>query len=166
MVFLCPFLGIACLFDYESRRIPNIIQFHIFSIGLLFSFWSAKLMGIVHYALTAAIVMLILFPVFRLGMIGAGDVKLLCLSAGFFIGVSVIWFIFYSFLLSGVVSMIHLFVKRTMKNRIGYLGGYVKSIKTKGAHIYIDSREEKIKNSIAMSGPILLSAMLHWGGLF
>ncbi|MBR1861385.1 MAG: prepilin peptidase [Lachnospiraceae bacterium] len=174
MVILCPFLGIASLWDLTFRRIPNYLQGVLFGAGILYNYWSYSWLGVFKYGTILLSVMLFFYGFFKLGMIGGGDVKLLGISSGFFRGREVLYFLFFAMLISAVAALIKMLKNHILTERLRYLlrytGEAVKCIRT-GARLgkvgqYITDREEKLNCSVAISGPILISALLHWGGVY
>ena len=107
-------------------------------------------------------------------MIGGGDVKLLGISSGFFGGRSALYFVFFSLLVSAVFSLIKMLARRQFAERFRFLGNYLKNIyrnlesgeKGKCLELYMTDRNEKVRCGIAMSGPVLISALLHLGGVY
>lgn len=167
MLFLCPFLGAACLWDYSLRKIPNFLLFCQGGMGMLYAYWFMGIVGVGKYLLISVLVTIVFFPIFKLGMIGAGDVKLMALSAGFFQKDSVLGFIFYSLLITALVGVVKLLIYRSLVNRIQNLFIYAANMAVqKRAVLYEPDRGKKIKYGVAMSGPILISAILCKGGLF
>lgn len=143
MALLCPFLGVACLWDYSYRRIPNFLQLLLWGVGLIFSFWNEAWRGLIAYNLTSLVVMISFYPFFVFGLLGAGDIKIIGLSAGFFRGVDIPAFLLITFLLAAVFGIIKwLYMRKRGK------------------------RERVRKEVVIMSGPILISALLHWGGVY
>ena len=167
MVLLCPFLGVACLWDYSERRIPNLIPFVIFGMGLIYKYCFFGWIGVSGFALSIVLVTLALFPLFRLGMLGGGDVKLIASSAGFFSGKEALIFVASIFLISAVPALVKIIRTKSIRERFGFLAGYAKrSVTGRKAGVYLSDREEKKRAGIALSGPILMSAILHWGGVY
>lgn len=167
MVLLCPFLGVACLWDYSERRIPNWIPFIIFGMGLIYRYCFFGWRGIFGHVISIASVTVMLFPLFRFGMLGGGDVKLIASSAGFFSGKETVIFVIIIFLVSAVPALIKIFRTKSIGERYRYFSGYVRrSVTDRKAGVYLEDREEKKKAGIALSGSILVSALLHWGGVY
>ena len=167
MVLLCPFLGVACLWDYSERRIPNLIPFVIFGMGLIYRYCFFGWKGVGDLAISIVLVTFILFPLFRFGMLGGGDVKLIASAAGFFSGKETFIFVISVFLISAVPALVKIIITKSIRERFGYLSGYVqRSVADRKARVYLNNREEKKRAGIALSGPILMSAILHWGGVY
>ena len=72
------FVGVAaCVTDYRSRRIPNVLTFGASLAAVLFFWFTAGLAGIVTSAEGWIVGCLLFLPWFALGGMGGGDVKLL-----------------------------------------------------------------------------------------
>ncbi len=172
MVFLCLFLGLACLWDYSFRRIPNFLQMMIFGFGILNSYMLGSWLQVLRYFATAAVVTAGLYVFFKLGMMGGGDVKLLAVCSGFFEGKKVLYFLLFGFIAGAVIGIIKMIVNKRILPRMKYLLKYLKSSgegfakRRAGPALYMRDREEKIKNGVALSGPMLISALLYWGGAY
>ncbi len=172
MFFLYFFLGAACLWDYAFRRIPNILQLSAWSIGLLWAFKTGSYGGAFEYLLTFAFVTLIFSVFFRLGMIGGGDVKLIAVCSAYFGKEGAIYFILFTMLFAGFIGIVEMIGRKQLRERIRFFAGYVGKVTAslKGerdrAGLYLRRRDEKIKCSVVMSGPALLSAILHYGGVY
>jgi prepilin peptidase CpaA len=79
-------LGIACVWDVHVRRIPNRVTASLAAAGLLFTMWqhpNLSGLGIAFGGL--AVGLLVWFPSYALGLLGAGDVKLAA-AAGMWLG--------------------------------------------------------------------------------
>lgn len=109
-LFLCSFLGLAAAFDLWEQRIPNWLVFLAFGAGLLLNAWHGTeqfLNSLWGFGLVIAIFLL---P-FALGLMGAGDVKLLG-AIGALLGVA--WVprvLFYSALAGGLLAAFSLATK-------------------------------------------------------
>lgn len=84
-VFLA-MLGLACVWDVRFRKIPNHLTAALAATGLLFTLWQHPNLSGVGIAFGGLVVgMLIWFPSYVLGLLGAGDVKLAA-AAGMWLG--------------------------------------------------------------------------------
>ncbi len=63
--------------DWRHRRIPNLVTMPAFLLAIALSIWSAGLPGFLTALAGAGIAFGILFPVFLMRWMGAGDVKAL-----------------------------------------------------------------------------------------
>jgi len=79
-------LCIACVWDVRVRKIPNRLTAALAATGLLFTLWehpNLSGLGIAFGGL--AVGMLVWFPSYAFGLLGAGDVKLAA-AAGMWLG--------------------------------------------------------------------------------
>lgn len=167
MVCLCLLLGIVCIFDYQAKKIPNCLVFLIGCNGIFVSFLKAGFWGGGIYLLQSALVFLLLLPFYRIGGIGAGDVKLLAACAGYYFQTEVLWFLFLSMLISAIFSIYHFIKEKDLKDRISYFGQYCAAVARSGKwYLYLPQKGEKQLSGICMSGPILCSVLLGMGGFY
>ena len=75
-LFLCSFLGLAAAFDLWEQRIPNWLVFLALSTGFLLNAWQGTGQFLSSLWGFGFVVVVLLLP-FAMGIIGAGDVKLL-----------------------------------------------------------------------------------------
>lgn len=106
-VVLLGLLLIAAVSDCRSYRIPNWLTLGGLTFGLMFSIvvpFSIKL-GFLWALGGAAIGFFIMLPLYALGMLGAGDVKLMAMT-GAFLGVdSTIAAVVFSLIAGGVAAL-------------------------------------------------------------
>lgn len=136
---LCIFLLIACYYDYRYRRIPNILIFLMLITGVTWRFCEQGGRGAVFSLLTMIAVIVFLSPFFRMKALGAGDVKMFGVCSGYCFGEEFLYFLFFSLLIAASVSI-------------------VKTIIGRG--------KECLKMKVPLAGPVLLSILLHIGGVY
>ena len=164
---LCFLLLFACCFDYSRQRIPNLLLVGIMAIGLVEAFRGGGGRAVVFFLVRMAVVILTLYPFFRIGTVGAGDVKLLGVCAGYFPGDRILLFLFISMLLSAVFSLMKLWREKNAKERLAYLGEYLTDvIRTGNLRLYFENKKSFRAAGICLSGPILISALMCWGGVY
>lgn len=172
MYFLCGLLVIACIYDYSSRRIPNYLLGIMLLTGLLQGLiengtFAAGIFAVGRFFLVGGVILLALFPFFRIGALGAGDVKLLAVCAGFFSTDCILYFLFYSMLISAIIIFIRFAIKKDMKERFHYLFQYTTDVICNGGwKLYIQEKEERKKCSICLAGPVLCGVVMHLGGVY
>ncbi len=97
---------IACVSDVTSSRIPNAITFAGAVLALAFHALAASGSGAPHAAAGFVAGLATLFPIFALGAMGAGDVKLMA-ATGAWLGWKAILFVaLYASLAGGVLAII------------------------------------------------------------
>ena len=167
MVALCLILVPVCLYDYIRYRIPNLLLFAVFIAGIAEGYFAGGSFPGVTYIIKAVLVITLLFPIFKVGMIGAGDVKLLGLCAGFFSGADILYFLFFSMLIAAVFSTVKMMKENNFKQRFSYFGSYLFDIvKTGNWKLYMDDLKAKKEVSLCLSGPVFISLIMHMGGLY
>jgi prepilin peptidase CpaA len=85
LLLLLPFLAIAVATDLHSRKIPNVLVGFMLASGLVLHLLLFGAVGLAASAAGVVVGFLILVPLYALGGMGAGDVKLLA-AAGSFLG--------------------------------------------------------------------------------
>lgn len=167
MAVLCTSLGVVCLFDYGKRKIPNLSVILILAMGAGRSIFQNGLKGLGIYLLAAVTVMFLLYPLFRIGGLGAGDVKLLSACAGYFSPGRIFYFLFFSMLVSAIFSLIRLCREGDARDRIQYFCAYCTAVVRSGKwSLYLPQKGERRLSGICMSGPVLCSVLLGIGGIY
>lgn len=125
-------------------------------------------MGIVQYGESACIVFLLLYPLFKPGLLGAGDVKLFTAAAGWFLVKEAVMLMGISFCLAAAAALAKMLYYRNVMGRIGYLVRYVQDMLLhREERLYAgEEGEYDRKIHICMSGPILCGLLLHMGGVY
>lgn len=167
MGVLCIFLLIACGFDYCRRRIPNGLLVLMLAAGMTISGLRTGREGVLYFGCKVILMVLFLYFFFKIGTLGAGDVKLYGICAGYFPGDKILYFLFFSLLIAAIVSLFKILKERNAKERLGYLSEYLLEVAKSGHwQLYLDNRKEMRQNSICLAGPILGSVLMYMGGIF
>lgn len=167
MAALCASLGVVCLFDYRRRKIPNLLIAVILAVGAGRSLLKNGLEGAGGYLLTGVAVLFLLYPLFRMGGLGAGDVKLFSVCAGYFPADKIFYFLFFSMLVSAIFSVIQLCRERDVRDRVAYFCEYAVAVARSGKWwLYLPQKGERKFSGVCMSGPILCSVLLGMGGVY
>lgn len=97
--------GLACVFDLRERRIPNLLTFGGAAAALVYATASQGWGGLLNSVEGWAVGLALFLPMFLLGGMGAGDVKLLaCLGA--WIGPQeAFWMAIYAMVAGGVMAV-------------------------------------------------------------
>ena len=119
------------------------------------------------FAAQAVMVICLLYFFFRLGTLGAGDVKLFGVTAGFLPFKKILVFLFFSLLIAAIISLIKLWKKNYFWERMQYLAGYLTDVWKSGRwRLYLENKEDNSDVEICLSGPILFSLLLYLGGVY
>lgn len=161
MALICILLTCACIYDYRDKRIPNWIIFCLLiTVFGISTNWVNTLIQILS-------VIAILYFFFKLGALGAGDVKLLGVCAGMFPAEKILFFLFISLFIAAIFSLIRLVREQNMRERLLYLYEYLVSVMRSGAwRLYIENESERRIRGICLAGPVLCSVLLYLGGAY
>lgn len=176
MIVLLLILLAAVYTDYRRGIVPNwIIVFGIVS-GLFESFIKGGLESFLLGIAAAVLPVVLLYFVFMIGALGAGDLKLFSV-VGSFLGIKgVLISLCIAFVIGAVISIIKMIRYHNFKERIYYFFSYVADIARSGKWTLYDTRlnEDSSKSSsenipehkIHFALPILLGTLMYMGGIF
>ncbi len=98
-------LVLAVMTDFRERRISNrLIAFGLF-IGLILRILGEGSAGIVHFLVNISIPVILLFLLFQLRALGAGDIKLFSVVGGFLETRELLAVIAVAFLAASVIGL-------------------------------------------------------------
>ena len=164
---LCLLLAAACSYDYRDRRIPNGLILLTAVAGAVWRLWKEGLSGAFSWLAAGVLVMVLLYPLFKIGVIGAGDVKLLGMTAGYLPSGKILYFLFFSLLVAAMISLIKMWKEKNFGRRWKYLAAYLEEVSRSGRlQLYLKKKEDRSTAGICLSGPILLSVLLYVGGVY
>lgn len=167
MLALCIMLAAACGFDYRFRKIPNGLIVLMTAVGTGWRYWESGIYGVLSYFGEAALIICLLYPFFKIGTLGAGDIKLLGASSGYFLFSKVLIFLFVSLLISAIYSLFKMCKEKSIQERMRYLFRYIGDVVKSGNwKLYIEDKAERHRNGICLSGPVFISVLLHIGGVY
>lgn len=167
MAALCVFLTAACSYDYRDHRIPNYLIVLMAVLGAGWRFRSGGPPEMLSCVGGGALLLILLYPFFRIGAVGAGDVKLLAVTAGYFPLEKILYFLFFSLLIAGVISLYRMWKEKSFGRRMEYLRRYLTDTARNGSwRLYPENEEDRSKTGVCMSGPVLLSVLLYLGGIY
>lgn len=109
-----------------------------------------------------------LYLFYRIGVLGAGDVKLYCMSAVFLDSTDFIPFFAAGFCLAAAGSLLKLLYQKSARERLCYFCSYVADIVRLGRFkLYWEDSNAgmKKKASLHMAGPMLAGLLFHMCGL-
>lgn len=164
---LCIFLVVACAFDYWQRRIPNWLLMITAVTGMWISGLEHGTEGMICFACKMLCVITGMYILFKLGTLGAGDVKLFGVCAGYLSGNKILVFLFFSLLIAAGISLIKMILEHNAKDRLIYLAEYIAGvIRTGNWQLYISNKKERQRCSVCLAGPILCSVLMCVGGIY
>lgn len=167
MAALCVLLLAACGYDYKSRRIPNYLVLTAAFWGVLWRQWGEGAFGVASYLGQAVLVMALVYPLYRTGSFGAGDAKLLGVTAGYLPFGKILAFLFCSLLIAAIFSLVKMWKGKNFGERIHYLSGYLSGVVRSGSwHLYLENERDRQAAGICLSGPVFISILLYLGGVY
>ena len=178
MIVLLLILMAAVYTDYKQNRIPNwMIVFGVIS-GFIISFIHGGLGMLLEGLLGIVLPVVLLYPVFMIGGMGAGDLKLFAV-AGSYLGIKGITFSFVSaFLIGAAISLVKMLFFHNFKERFYYFFSYTADLFLKGKwKLYETSEGQALmenegdeksfnfpKYKIHFALPIFLGVAIYIGG--
>lgn len=161
------FLLAACFQDYRECKIRNGL---IFS-GLCWAFCLQVLengvVGIFNFAEGFGIAFILTYPLFKLRMLGAGDVKLFMVCMGYMGVRRGIIFLCATFLAAAVLALLKMFYYHNFLQRFRYFFIYAgQSIQRAKLSVYDQGIPNTKEGRIRLAGPACLSVLLCLGGLY
>lgn len=166
MAALCVLLTAACWCDYRKKKIPNVLIVTMLICGIGWRLLLEGAAGLPACLGQIAIVVILFYGLFRVGVAGAGDVKLIGVTAGFLPFKKIFLFLFVSLLIAAIISLIKLWKHNNIKERLRHFASYLADGLNNGWKLYPKSGLELPEAGICLSGPILISLLLHLGGAY
>lgn len=167
MEALCIFLAVACWYDYRKCRIPNWLVMVMLTVGWVYAAFNGGMREAIFFPIKSLCVMLLLYPIFKIGALGAGDVKLYGVCAGYLPAKKFLFFLFLSLLIAAIISLIKMLKECNAIERISYLCEYMADVVLSGnVRLYIEDEKERRACSICLAGPIFCSVLLYMGGVY
>lgn len=170
-ILLILLLIAAVIMDLKHDRIPNAIIVIGAAIGLFSRIGENGWQGICSAGIAILLSFCILYPVYKIGGLGAGDVKLLLMTGCFVTVDRQLHIIAFSFIIGAVLSVAKMISEDNFKERLQYLFSYLADVlrtgqwKLYGENLKLDSVKYK-SNKIHFALPICFSVMLGLGGIF
>lgn len=166
MLFL---LLLSAIADLKTDRIPN----GFILLGLACGMTGGILCGRELWNILApmSLAFLLLYPLYMIGALGAGDVKLFILIGSFQRTQELMAILAGAFVIGAGFSLAKLAVERNGRERLRYFVSYLQDVCQTG-HWKIYGEESRqnyhtyCKNKIHFAVPILFSVVCRTGGLF
>lgn len=171
LIVLVLLLLLAAIWDFYQGKIPNIFIFTGCCYGLVRLLYYGEVLKFLPGIFFPIIV---LFPFYKIGVIGAGDIKLFSVLGFYFPFMESVFCIFTSFLIGAVISIISFIHYGNFGERMTYFFSYLKECIYLGhfRYYYLDSKGRRIcdmkhdNSKIHFAIPIFISVLFHLGGVF
>jgi prepilin peptidase CpaA len=144
----------AVVTDIRFRRISNRLILAGLGMGLLFQIWESGARGFFLFLLQMFFPVIVLYLLFLMHALGAGDIKLFSVVGSIWNLKVVVGCMLFSFVAGAVISLGKLLYHKNLKTRLQYFCRYLQlSIGTKTLGIYdrdISGKEKVIHFSFAI----------------
>ena len=162
-------LLLSALADLKTDRIPNGFIFLGMIIGISGSILSGRELSDILASVLPAF--LLMYPLYKIGALGAGDVKLFVMIGSFLTVGEALSILAGAFVIGAGFSLIKLAAEKNGRERFGYFFSYLREVRRTGQwRIYGEDLKQDYhtycKNKIHFAVPILFSAVCRIGGLF
>ena len=97
--------GIACVCDLRTRRIPNLLTFGGAALAIAYSIWVSGPAGLITSVGGWTVGAALFMPMFVLGGMGAGDVKLAACLGAWLGPMTALFLALYSAIAGGVMAV-------------------------------------------------------------
>lgn len=164
LIFLLLILLLAVICDFYKGKIPNILILAGALIGTIFLCYGCDLGEILTHIPGILFPVIVLFPLYKIGTIGAGDLKLFSILGFYFTFFETLFCMFGAFWIGAVISLFVLLWHRNLQERIEFFVNYLKECFSSGQfqYYYLKSNEEENrKTRIHFSLPIFISVILY-----
>lgn len=162
-------LLLSAFADLKTDRIPN----GFILIGILIGFCGSLCAGrnILEISGSVSLAFLLLYPLYKIGALGAGDVKLFIMIGSFCQALELLFILAGAFVIGAVFSLVKLLVEHNGRERFYYFFSYLSEVMRSGHwKIYgedlVKDYHAYRRNKIHFAVPILFSAAMRIGGLF
>lgn len=164
---LCVFLAVACGYDYRWKKIPNFLIALMAATGVAWRWLQEGIAGAFSYTGEALLIIGLLYFLFKMAAIGAGDVKLFGVTAGYLPFSKIFLFLFISLLIAAVISLLKMLKNGNFTERIAHFFAYLKDVAQNGSwKRYPENGRGKAAVGICLSGPAFVGVLLYLGGIY
>lgn len=167
MAILCVLLTVACGCDYRKGKIPNGLLLLMLLFGVGWRFGREGPGGLLCCLGQMLCIICVTYPFFKISALGAGDVKLFGVTAGFLPFQKLFSFLFVSMLVAAMISLCKLIKNKNLKERLRFFLCYLLEVAQSGRWLpYRQKPQEESRQGICMSGPVLAGVLLYLGGIY
>ncbi|MDE7176288.1 MAG: A24 family peptidase [Lachnospiraceae bacterium] len=162
-------LFLSAFSDLKTDRIPNGFILLGIATGILCGILSGRNLSAVPASVLLAF--LLLYPLYKIGVLGAGDVKLFVMIGCFYAVKDMAYILAGAFVIGAVFSACKLVAEQNAGERFRYFFIYLREVKGSG-HLKLYGEEQKqdyhtyCKSKIHFAVPVLFSVVCRMGGLF
>lgn len=163
-------LVVAAVMDVLFDKVYNEWILVSIGAGLSYAAWQGGKIGLLGAVISMTIPVIILYPLFMIGGLGAGDIKLLAAVGCFLTRREIMICLGISFLIGAAMSLLKMAAERNFLQRMKYLLSYILDVFKSGEWKFygqdIQERKSRKEGRIHFALPILLSVVLYKGGAY
>lgn len=161
------FLLAAGYQDYRYDKIKN----RLIAAGIAGGLWIRILedgpKGIFYFGEGFLVILFLLYPLFKINGIGAGDVKMFAVCAGTIGLKKGFHFLLAAFLAAAVLSLLKMLYEHNLIKRFRCFFRYTGQVVSRAEWLlYVPDDKEYKKRVIHLAGPACLSLLLLLGGVY
>ena len=119
VVLLLGLLGVAVVSDLRNHRIPNLLVLLGLVLGVVGQTYAFGWVGLGHALLGMLIGFAIFLPMYVVGGMAAGDVKLMAMAGAFLTPHDALWAAFFSLIAGGACGLLIVLVRGQAQQTIG-----------------------------------------------
>lgn len=156
------------LTDLKTDHIPN----GLIVLGIIIGMTGSLLyhLNLLQSAASMLLAFALLYPLFKIGALGAGDIKVFIMVGSFMGTKDFIAVLFSAFVIGAVLSLAKLMIERNGRERIGYFLSYLTDVvRARQWKIYGENMVQDYQlyrsNKIHFTVSILFGAVLRIGGV-
>ncbi|QOV19495.1 prepilin peptidase [Blautia liquoris] len=152
--------------DFKSEKISNTWILAGWCIGLIFQIKTGGITQVLTFICGALLPVALLFLLFLMRMLGAGDIKLLSVLGGYMGPGGIFTCTLCSFVCGAVISLFILIYHHIFFRRLLYFFNYFNRCITKKKRISYRCPGRRRPEHIHFSAAILISILLWIGGIY
>lgn len=162
-LILCMLLCCGAFMDWKETRIPNGLCLFGMAAGALFQYRFQGIDGVIHGCLMAAVIFLVLLPLWLWGVLGGGDVKILMMAA-FYLDERIFCLLALSGVCTAVYGLVLMISRRSFWERMRFFLEYIRLcvVEEELLRYPFDRRKEKdcVKAGVHVSYGVLAAFFL------
>lgn len=162
-VLLC----VACFQDIRMRKISNLLVLSVAVTGGFYCFSIDGWPGVFHWFARVLVYGGVLYPLYKMGGLGAGDVKLMAVLEGVFSWSGSVTYFICVWFLAGLTALLKMLSQGNFLERMEYFFSYITEVAVTGKwQFYYRERAQGLKKdrTICMSVPLIIGFALCMGG--
>ena len=162
IIELALLLALSLISDLRTGRIDNRLNAVFISAGALTGLAFNCLDGLASSAAGILVPFILLFWLFLLRMLGAGDIKLFCAIGSIMGAWFAAWCMAWSFLAGGIMALALMILRKNAGQRFRYLGGYLKACLFTGSLLeYSEITDKSSGSKFHFSPAIAVGAVIQ-----